>query len=493
MSDSNKTATDKHKPSLGYRLFKFYVRCFHDRIYYRKTYSVDEHNVPAPGIPTLIATNHQNGANDLLGIVMAFHDRKPNVIARADAFTILPAANTVLRAIGLLPAFRIDFEGEEALGDNAMSFKVSEQTLSDGGTVVITPEGGHEQMRWLGPFSYGYTRMAFEAAEQCDFKREIFILPACNHYDRYNGLRISVMVRYGRPISLAPYYELYKTKPRTAQREVGRLVREQIHDMMLSIDDLENYDAIDYLRTSQYGIDYARADGIDPRDLPSRLPSDKKLVAELAAAKERDPETVQGIYDDVVRLLDGMRAIGLGDRYTEKTKARSRGLKDSPLGDVATKSIGLNDRYLEKSPNPLLMILQAVAALILLPAGISCLWPGLVIWGTARALAFGRMKDKMMEGTFSLCLGILVWIPLLGVITILLTGFLASWWSALVWVLLLPANVWFGWTYWDGVTRLFKDIRFFCHRREIRELRKLRRDIFERTDKVLENNCEQNN
>ncbi|MCD8313694.1 MAG: 1-acyl-sn-glycerol-3-phosphate acyltransferase [Bacteroidales bacterium] len=477
---------NKHKPSLGYRLFKFYVRCFHDRIYYRKTYTIDSQNVPAPGTPTLIATNHQNGANDMLGIVMAFHDRKPNVIARADAFTILPAANVVLRALGLLPAFRIDFEGQEALGKNVMSFKVSEQTLLDGGTVVITPEGGHEQMHWLGPFSYGYTRMAFEAAQEGNFEKEIFILPACNHYDRHNGMRISMLVRYGTPISLAPYYELYKTKPRTAQREVGKLVREQIHDMMLSVDDVDNYESIDYIRTSQYGIDYAKASGIDPRDLPKRLESDKKLVAELAGAKEASPKTVQDIYDDVMRLLDGMYAIGLGDRYWKQTKVKSRGLKDSDKGKAEMKSVGLNDRYLEKSPNLLLMLLQLIAALILLPLGVFCLWPGVVIWGTAQALAFGRMKDKMMEGTFSICLGILVWIPLLAIITIVLSGIFVSWWSGFVWLLFLPGICWFAWTYWDGVVRLCKDLRFlFTSRSKVRSLRSLRKDIFDRLDRVL--------
>ncbi len=446
-----------NKPSFGYRLFSLYVRAFHDRIYYRKTYALDTQNVPAPGTSVLIATNHQNGANDMLGFATTFHDRKANFIARADAFTILPAANVVLRAIGLLPAYRIGWEGAEALSNNADSFEISEHTLLNGGTVVICPEGGHQDCHYLGPFSYGYTRMAFQAAEKGNFEREIFILPACNHYDRYNGLRNQVLVRYGTPISIAPYYELYKTRPRTAQRQVCKLVRAQIHDLMLCVDDIENYDSIDYLRTSEYGDRYAAKAGIDPRRLPDRMATDKKFVATLDEAKEKDCGFVQGLYDDVSRLLEGMR------------------------------SIRATDRQLRRTPNALLMFLQFIAAVALLPLGLFCLWPGIIIYGVGHYLSFVRMKDKMMEGTFILCLGILVFIPILGIPTIILAGVFAPWWSGLVWLFFLPAICWFAWTYWAGVTKLFRDARFlFRNGKKVRELRKLRREIFDKADKIFD-------
>ncbi len=449
---------ESHKPSLGFRLFSLYVRAFHDRIYYKRTYAIDTQNVPPPGTPVLIATNHQNGANDMLGIATAFHDRKANFIARADAFTILPAANVVLRAIGLLPAYRASVDGVETLGKNADSFNISEQALLDGDTVVIAPEAGHQKIHYLGTFSYGYTRMAFQAAERGNFEKEIFILPACNHYDNYYGLQNQVLIRYGTPISIAPYYELYKTKPRTAQRQVNKLVRAQIHDMMLCVDDVENYASIDYLRTSEYGDNCAAEAGIDPEYLPDRFAFDKKFVAKLDKAKEQNPDLVQGLYDDVTRLLEGM------------------------------KKIGVEDRMLKGAPNVALTFLQFITAIILLPVGIFCLWPGAIIYGVGHYLACGRMKDPIMEGTFVFCLGILVFIPVFGILTIVLSGVFVTWWIGFVWLLLLPAICWFAWTYWAGVTRLFRDIRFMSqNRREVRELRKLRRKIYRKADSVLKN------
>ena len=206
------------KPGCMYHMFKAYVRFLHDKIYYKETYVVNPEAVPAEGVPCLIASNHQNCMNDPLGLVTSFHDRKLHVITRADVFMVSPVADKFLRAIGLLPAFRLDYEGEGALGKNAETFRASEQALIDGKTLLMYPEAGHQDKRWLGTFSFGYTKMAFEAAELGNFEKEVFILPACNHYSHYFGMRNRMLVKFGTPISLQPYYELYKTKPRTAQR-----------------------------------------------------------------------------------------------------------------------------------------------------------------------------------------------------------------------------------------------------------------------------------
>ena len=60
-----------------------------------------------------------------------------------------------------------------------------------------------------------------------------------------------------------------------------------ISSLMLDIRDLDNYDSIDFIRTT-YGTDYAKTKGIDPNDLPERLLTDKELVAKLDEAKNND-------------------------------------------------------------------------------------------------------------------------------------------------------------------------------------------------------------
>jgi 1-acyl-sn-glycerol-3-phosphate acyltransferase len=179
----------EEKITRPYLILKEYIRFLVNKIYYKKVYVADAGNVPPEGTPMLIVSDHQNSLMDALGILLSINDRKVHFIARADVFKIHPLATKFLYWIGLLPAFRLAFEGAEGLANNDETFRVSEQNLLDGRTVVIYPEAGHQDKHWLGKFSYGYTRMAFQAAELGNFETDIVILPACNHYSEYFALR----------------------------------------------------------------------------------------------------------------------------------------------------------------------------------------------------------------------------------------------------------------------------------------------------------------
>ena len=309
----------KAKVPALYSGFKSYVRFLTEKIYYRKVYYLNTENVPEDGTPLLVVSDHQNSLNDALGILMSIRDRVVHVIVRADVFALSPIADKFLRSIGLLPAFRLNWEGEAALKNNGATFRDSEKSLLDGSTVAIYPEAGHQDRHWLGTFSYGYTKMAFEAAEMGNFEKEIFILPSCNHYSEYAGLRNEMLIKYGTPISLKPYYELYKTKPRTAQREVNTLVREQINSLMLNIQDTENYDAIDAIRQGEYGIIYAKNQNMDPTQLPQKLVADKKLVAALDAAKESNPSMVQSVYESARAVYGELKKKGIDESALTQT------------------------------------------------------------------------------------------------------------------------------------------------------------------------------
>jgi len=126
----------------------------------------------------MIVSNHQNCINDPVGIMFSMLDRKPYFIMRADVFAYHPILNKFFRSIGLLPAFRIDYEGEESLQKNIDTFLLSENELVNGNTLVMFPEAGHQDKRWLGDFSFGYTKMVFEAAALHNFETEIL---SCLH------------------------------------------------------------------------------------------------------------------------------------------------------------------------------------------------------------------------------------------------------------------------------------------------------------------------
>ena len=434
----------KERIPWAYRAVKAYFRFMINGLYNRRYYCLDVENVPADGTPVLMVSNHQNCLNDALGVLLAVNDRKMRFITRADAFTINPLFKRFLLWIGLLPAYRFQHEGEEQLSNNEDTFHHTEQDLLDGHAILIYPEAGHQDRHWLGFFTSGYTLMAFEAARKTGFQKEIFILPSANHYSDYFGLRNDMLVRFGKPISIQPYYELYQSQPRTAQREVNHLVRTKIREMMLDVQDLAHYDDIDYLRNSGFGCDFARFLQKDPGILPQKLEADKELVARLDAASVP--------YDDVRSLREEMA------------------------------SLGLEDRQFERKPTLLRVIALGLGLLLTLPLAIVALWPAIFAWVIPNH--FVKKLDVMFQGTFVLAINVLVLLPVSALVTLLVEWrFIGAW--SLLHAAALPFLCLFEWEWCRQARRWLADCRFLKAGRRVDALRVARQSIFDQLKSTI--------
>lgn len=441
-----------------YRIFKAYVKFLVEKVYYRRVHYINTGNVPSDGTPLLIVSDHQNSLNDALGVLLSISDRIVHFIVRADVFALGPFVDKFLRKIGLLPAFRLGWEGESALNNNAATFRDSEKALLDGNTLVIYPEAGHQTRHLLGTFSYGYTKMAFEAAEMVNFEKEIFILPSCNHYSAYRYLRTDMLIEYGTPISIKPFYELYKMKPRTAQRHVNALVREQIKSMMLSVDDIDNYDAIDFIRRGRYGQEFAKREGLDPDQLPQKLQSDRKLVAALTSAKESRPEAVAEVYAEASELRQEMEAEGL------------------------------TDTELDAIPSIITLIVNAIVMVALVPLAVFAVWPSIPAWIIPRHF-WKNAEDEMFSGTFLIALNALLIFPVLGLITFLITWAKASLLAAVIYVALFPALCLFEWAYYGWGLELLRGVnaRRLDQSGKLASVRAKREKLYKDIDTILNN------
>jgi len=444
--------------SISYRMFKSYTRFFHDRIYYRRTYTINAANIPKPGIPLMIVSNHQNCLNDAAGILFSLRDRKPYFIMRADVFDYHPILNKFFRGLGLLPAFRIAFEGVEALHKNTDTFKQSTQELYNGSTLVMFPEAGHQEKRRLNDFTFGFTKMAFEAAAIGDFDKEIFILPSCNHYSDYFQLQEQILIKYGTPISLKPFYDLYQSKPRTAQRQLSALVRKQIETLMLDIRDLDNYEAIHFIRNT-YGKKFASYHLYDSEILPDRLLSDRLLVAGLEKNKaEGKEEVLAKLYADALTLSQGMN------------------------------EMKINDDLFDRCPSWVTIGGRLLLLLLLLPLWVFSLWPNALHLITPNIL-INRMTDKMFYGTFILAISLVVTIPILYTLTFVLAWVYTNIWWALIYLISLPRLGLFAWYYRLFFIRTIQALRFQVNlkTKRINDLSKLRKDMIDGLDVLLMN------
>ena len=438
------------------KAFRAYIQYVNSGLYFRKEHVLGLENVPTNGTPVVVVANHQNCLNDPLCVCLQLTDRRMNFLARANVFKN-PIANKALRAMGLLPAYRMGYEHFKDINKNQETISDACNALTDGETVMLYPEAGHQDKRWLGVFKLGYLRIAFGAAEKMEFKQDVMILPSCNHYSNYFHARTDMMIKFGKPISLMPYYERYQQAPRETMVEINKMVRAEIQEMMLHIEDLEHYEQIDFLRENGYGKKYALEHGFNFNYLPSRLLSDQKLVDALQTASKEHPEEMEEVYKDTSTFIDGL------------------------------KKYNIRDWLFAKNPGVEAAVLRGLGLLILLPLFIASIIPTGLLYIIPKIFLKKMIKDQMFYSTFNVAVSVFVSVPLCLIIPTILLWIFAGFWWALGYFVAFPLMFILSWNY----LRLFWKFIGACNfvarknRKGIKELKKLRKSIFSRLDKLI--------
>lgn len=446
---ANKSEQKMFIPSWGYRLFKAYVkwgeRLFFGHIYLEGDTLIRQYK-PEDGTMVMTVSNHNNTATDAIAAVLRFPNRcKVYSVARADAFAVSPILERVFYWIGMTPAYRTAFGvAEDQVKRNYELFEFTSDQMVAGCPLVLFPEGIHHEEHYLNEWFVNYCRIAFMAAEKTGFEREVQIVPSCNNYTSYFGYLTDVMIRYGEPVSLCPYYELYKSKPRTAQREVNKIVLERVKSLMYNVEDTENYWAIDWLRHSQWGHDWARSKGFDHTILPQMHDASRRLVETLDAVEDR--VALQTLYDEAIDLRDEEQRLGIDELCLER---------NIPVVQVEMNVIWL---------------------LVSLPVWAIASIPALILYFVPRHFA---AFDKMYTNSIIFIANMLLLLPLMALLMVLVPGLCWGWWiPALLWVLLQPLCWRFAWRQGQLLIRTCADIKRLWHRREVANLEVRRQRLF---------------
>lgn len=175
-----------------YTLIKYWVRAGL-LIFFSDIRFNDRKILRAEG-PLMICCNHPNSFLD--AIIIGSHFNRPvHFLARGDAFR-KPLVKKTLEALKLIPIYRLS-EGREYLALNEATFDACKNIFSDGGIVLIFPEGLCEHQWAIRPLKKGAAKIALHTWKIKGTENELRVLPAGINYNGFGKSGRSVYVNFG--------------------------------------------------------------------------------------------------------------------------------------------------------------------------------------------------------------------------------------------------------------------------------------------------------
>jgi 1-acyl-sn-glycerol-3-phosphate acyltransferase len=254
-----------------YPILKLYIR-LSLRFYFKRYQIAGSENIPKG--PVLFVSNHQNAFLDAL-LITCSSSSNPYFLARASIFK-KKWANRLLNAIRIIPIYRIR-DGFSSVKKNDQVFEQCNRILSGGNSILIFPEGNHDNRYLLRPLQKGAARIALEAENRNSFNLNLKIVPVGIQYKEYDKVGNSVLVSFGPAISVAGFKDLYHKYSTQAVQEITQKMEEAMLPLIISIPS-ENYSNT---------LEKWRYSRIENSNLKVQLYQDQQLIEEIEANPNR--------------------------------------------------------------------------------------------------------------------------------------------------------------------------------------------------------------
>ncbi len=223
------------KASRFYRTLKWVAtKALH--VYFNKIEIVGEENLPDPGIPYLLACNHQNAFLDAI-IVGALLPKPLHFLTRSDVFTV--KSSYWLKKMNMMPIYRIR-DGFSELGKNEEIFDRCAELFNKGESIMIFSEGNHGEHYYLRPLTKGTSRIALDAQKKLD--KDLMIVPCGLNFFSHRKPRTKLIIAYGEPISVRDFLDTYKEDKQAGLKNLKDVLSEGMKKCLVIPEKTEDYD-----------------------------------------------------------------------------------------------------------------------------------------------------------------------------------------------------------------------------------------------------------
>ncbi|MBE9512217.1 MAG: 1-acyl-sn-glycerol-3-phosphate acyltransferase [Bacteroidetes bacterium] len=440
--------------SFRYSFLKKWITFWQNNVFYKKILVLNKENIPE-NEHLIFAPNHQNALMDALAVGTNLKGQ-PAFLARSDIFN-KPFIANLLYMFKMLPVYRIR-DGIDTIGNNQSTFEKTIDVINNKNGLIILPEGNHSKFRRLQVLKKGICRIAFQTEESRNFSLNLKIIPVGLDYSNHQQIRSTLIIKFGKPIEVRKFKELYLENPQKGMRALKEEISERIKELMLHIETSSYYDLYNRIRLI-YGSKMAKNQGINEYEQPSALEVDQKTVNVL-------------------------------NKYHDKFGNRLDNLKEKveQFTQLSTK-LNIDHQVLENGPSSFInLLLKSLAALLFLPVFIYGFINNFLPFYIPERLS-GVFNDKQFHSSVKFVLSMILF-PLFYLIQTLLVSFLPlSGFYTAGYFLSLPVSAAFAFYYSNSVKKLKTGWRFVLLRakkdQQLLSLSNIHNSIITEMDKIF--------
>ena len=229
----------------------------------------------------LFSANHQNSFIDPLLILLS-QNKIPVFLTQAGVFQTSALVRAFFNFLFMLPIYR-QRDGIKSVAKNeAIMKKCQDYLLGGRHPIGIFTEGTHS-FRWtLRPLKKGIARLAFDTLDR-NPDLDLKIIPVGLNYTDHIAAQSDVLVVFGNPMRVKPYYEIYLRNKAAGFRQLLDDLAAAMSETMIVIPNDERYEEIE----AQW-LKSRRMTG----DLYADFRHNRKLVEKIINGEPDDGEKV---------------------------------------------------------------------------------------------------------------------------------------------------------------------------------------------------------
>ncbi len=263
--------------------------------------------------PAVFVANHPNSIMDALVLGVAI-PRKVNYIAHAGLFRPR-LVNWFLRRCGVIPVHRRQ-DDPGMMVQNVSAFQACYETLENGETIGIFPEGTSDMLRKVKKVKTGAARMVLETEARNGYDLGVRLVPVGLHFFSRSRFRSRVLVNVGEAIPLVKYFTRYNSDPVGGVTALTQEIQARLEKLTVNIRDDELNKVVRDLETI-YGEELKTewaGSGVSASSFQEFFLT-QKIAECVQYYREQDPLRLDFIRDQVAAYKRKLARLNLRDEW----------------------------------------------------------------------------------------------------------------------------------------------------------------------------------